>query len=223
MMMNPIGSDGFFNFTPWSLYIIAPISVWGFYLMSKEMRGKKHNEILGLSILLLFVFTSLNHIRTTAYFDPGNRSKKIHSIQSIKARLIFTTKTKAKMTNDIINAIEKTIPSSGKVIVYNSAPMLHYLTNRKPVMDNSWIWVYDTESFRLKLLDLINSEDKYYIVLQKINTIGGETDRPFAPLNDTISDNWFHRLEKRELFAHFVSNKNFYKVWENENFTILKN
>jgi hypothetical protein len=146
LLINPLGSDGYFNMMPWSMYLIAPIGLYGYFLRFNDFKTDLYAMVFGSSVILFFVFSFSHTILYNGYFDRGHRLNKRFSIETPKSKYIWTTKAKADITNSLVEAVNTCVPKDANILAYNSLPMLHYLTDHKPAIENSWVWVYDEAS-----------------------------------------------------------------------------
>lgn len=220
LLINPLGSDGYFNMIPWSMYLIGPLSFYGYYLRFKEEENYLYAAVIGTAVILFFLLSFGYTTLYNGYFDKGHRLNKRFPITSSKSKYIWTTKSKSDLTNSLVVAINSHVPKDASVIAYNSLPMLHYLTNHKPAIPNSWVWVYDVSSLKRKL-DKISDETKdIYIVVQKFQSIY-HNDGSFEGLSDTLTDTWRNPLNKRKIFAEFVLSRNYKVIFEDDNCQIL--
>ena len=107
-----------------------------------------------------------------AYFDSGNRLEKTTVIDNVYTKGIYTTEERAKVINNVLLELEKHVSPNDYLLMYDSAPMLHFLTETKPYAYNPWVWIYDHVSFEDKLSTAETEiEGLPIVVQQKFTTI----------------------------------------------------
>ncbi|OED39453.1 hypothetical protein AB832_04110 [Flavobacteriaceae bacterium (ex Bugula neritina AB1)] len=237
MVFLPLGSDyGISNMGYYTLWLSIPIFIWSISEL-KTIRlhigwnnNNQNNVVFGnntiknsfLIVLFVYIIIKLYQVSHNAYFDPGSRFEKTTSINSIYAKGIKTTKTRAQIINEVLPALTKHTKPGDYLLAYDNLPMLHFLTDTKPYMYNSWVWVYDSFVFDTKLKKAENVTSKLpVVILQKFNTLGNfSTPQPDYMSTDKKDD---YRYKKGRVIAmsSFLQRNNYKTVWSNEYFDIL--
>lgn len=222
----PWGSDGgAYNLGINCLYLLIFIAIIYLIRFYRSELFKKFSSIFLLYILVLFSFIPLRAYRIyhTAYFDSGARHNKFYDIKHPLAN-VYTTKEKALIVNEFLPFLSKEIKQNETVYFHESLPMLHYLTNTKPYLDNSWPWIYGPENFNNRLIQKEKESNfRPTIIRQKCQPIGGKWTVYDEKYNDTLGDlNFVYNPYRTKYFEAFLKRNNYQIVWENDLFQILK-
>ena len=224
LIINPIGSDGYFNFTPWTFYLALPLAIHGFiddFKENKSLESPK-SEIYKYYGVLLFFMCWLICFRQTlnkAYFDEGSRFYKKHVIYSTKAKFIHTSKNKAEQINSVLISIQRNIPLGKHVVAFNNIPMIFYLTDIKPTPLGTWISSIgpnDLTNYFIKL-----NKELPYFVIQKFNSLGYNSKINYDYFNDTVANKFGNALNSRRLFQRFINNNQYEILYEDEYHVIM--
>jgi hypothetical protein len=158
-----------------------------------------------------------------AYFDKGSRFDKTHVVNSELAKGIHTTKRRAKITNELLHALKKFVRKGDYLLAYDNLPMVHFLTDTKPYMYTSWIWVYDSHKFEKQLKRAEREIEKRPIVVQqKFQTIGSFS----APMTDYMDpekeESYLYKKGRVRAMNSFLKRNPYQLVWSNAYFNIFK-
>ena len=172
---------------------------------------------------LTFCGTQLYHIFNQAYFDHGSRLDKRFSIQSDLANRIYTTSERAIVFNTVLNEVYKQVEKDDYLLAYDNIPMLNFLTETKPYMGISWVWVYDSQTFDKKIKKA-EKEIPYYpvVVQQKINTIGSFSPPISNYMSENKVENYIYKNGRTKSMNAFLKRNDYKNVWSNSYFTIYK-
>ncbi|AEH01632.1 hypothetical protein [Lacinutrix sp. 5H-3-7-4] len=189
--------------------------------------NKKGFTTLVIFIAVAFFLAKALNVSREAYFDKGSRLKKTHTINSDLAKGIYTTKRRAEITNALLVNLEKYVKPNDYLLTYDKIPMIHFLTETKPYMYNSWVWVYDSYSFEKKISKAENEIKTYPIVVtQKF-----ETTRRFSqPIPNYLAEDLTNTkgiinaydAKKNITMNRFLEQNEYEIVWSNAYFNILK-
>ena len=158
-----------------------------------------------------------------AYFDSGNRLDKTAVIDNAYTKGVYTTEERAKVINDVLIELEKYVAPNDYLLMYDSAPMLHFLTETKPYAYNPWVWIYDHVSFENKLSTAeANIKDLPIVVQQKFTTIWEFS----SPMDDYLSEdktysNTYHPGRAKAM-NDFLRRHNYKIIWSNAYFNIYE-
>jgi hypothetical protein len=158
-----------------------------------------------------------------AYFDKGSRLSKTSTINSKYANGIYTTKERAAIINDVLFELEKHVSPDDYLLVYDSAPMLHFLTETRPYAYNPWIWIYDHVSYEKKIATAEKDIEVLPIVVQQKFT----TIREFSvPMDDYLDEhkelsNTYHP-GRAIVTNNFLEQHDYKLIWSNDYFNIYK-
>ena len=237
----PLGSGGAINSSgymciwlalPFYFYFISNLKTtnvsWTYKAVSRKvtLESRSFKMVVLLTFIAFFSAKALNLSRG-AYFDPGSRFEKTFTINSELAKGIYTTEERAGIINDLLPNLKKYIDKNDYLLVYDKAPMLYFLTETKPYMYNSWVWIYDSATFQQKL-NKAEKEIKVYptVVVQKFETI-----RYFSePIPNYLSENLGHTeglindydANRNKSMNAFLRNNDYKIVWSNAYFDIFE-
>ncbi|WP_111684348.1 hypothetical protein [Winogradskyella tangerina] len=199
-----------------------------FYLMPKDFSikgGDKSIYIHKYLYCLAFAFLILKayKIPQQSYFDPGSRFEKTFAINNVKARGVYTTERRAQIMNELLLNLNRFVKPNEYLLAYDKIPMVHFLTETKPYMYNSWVWIYDYNSFEKKLLKAEQEIDELPVVVQqKIETIYEFSEPIEDYMSETKENTNFHSNERNATMNSFLKRNNYEVVWSNAYFNIYK-
>ena len=162
----PLGSDGGFQ-TMWiGTWLLLPVGLSGIYSLLKKASSSNTTASLSIvnsnkstsyplldistkklyfgylfAVLILFV-TVVIKIEHKAYYDPGNRYSKTTPIHSPMAKGIYASKERAMIINPLLDELKKYVKPGDVLLVYDSSPLLYYLTETRPFAGISWPCVF---------------------------------------------------------------------------------
>ena len=121
------GSDSYVNHGSLPALLAAPIA-------SMQLFDRK--KIVYLFAFVFVVFIQL--IITGNYQDSGSIYYKTGLINSVEAKGIYTTASKASVVNSTLKGIKPYVHVSDTMICFPSSPMMNYLTHTKPAGGMCW-------------------------------------------------------------------------------------
>lgn len=189
--------------------------------------SEKSFRIFILFISISFFSAKAYNLSKQAYFDKGSRFEKTFTIKNNLAKGIYTTELRAKIINELLINLKGYVKPNDYLLAYDKIPMVHFLTETKPYMYNSWVWIYDSHSFENKLKQA-EKEIKIYpvVVTQKF-----ETTLSFSnPIPNYLSKNLvnthglinYYDAKKNASLNKFLSKNNYEIVWSNDYFNVFK-
>ena len=237
LVLLPIGSDG-------GIHNVGYMAVWfGFpvflYSMNK-IQNISFNRIFSnqnfkldisrkdlwyftIVLMISFFVVKLYRLSTNSYFDKGNRLEKTDKINSPLAQYTFTTEKRALIINDALEALNNYVDKGDYLLAYDNIPMLNFLTQTKPYMGNSWVWVYDGVTFENKLKEAeANIKILPVIITQKFYTIGEFSEPIDDYFSETKEESYLYNSKRVKAMNDFLLRNQYEIVWENSFFNILK-
>lgn len=231
----PFGSDGgMYNGGYMSLWLLIPIGLYFVYsLPSFNLKSIALNAIIlryatqfrGLVIIISLGYFSIKlyKLSTTAYFDEGARIEKTHTIKSKFSKGIFTTKERADIVNIILPELKKHIKPNDYLLAYESLPMLHFLTETKPFLNNPWLMIYDGYIFEKQLKNtLLTKKELPIVIQQKFYTVVNFSKPIDNYLSQTKEDLFNSSRLRNKVMNLFLENHNYNVIFENTHFVIYK-
>ncbi len=189
---------------------------------SFKIDGKLSKYLFAILASSYFLYKGYS-MSQEAYFDKGNRLSKTATIHSKYANGIYTTNERAQVINDVILELEKHVKPDDYVFLYDSAPMLHFLTETKPYVYNPWVWIYDHVSFEEKIKTAENQIEVLPVVVQQKFTTIWEFS---SPMHDYLSENKIpsntYHPERAKIMNAFLKRHDYEIIWSNAYFNIYK-
>ncbi|WP_115461665.1 glycosyltransferase family 39 protein [Winogradskyella aurantiaca] len=174
-----------------------------------------------LMFFITFMMLKLYSWSQQAYFDSGSRLDKTYSIKSPFAKAIYTTKERADILNEVLEVLPNYVQSADYLLVYDKSPMIHFLTDTKPYMYNSWPWIYDSLSFKKKLFSAQKNRDELPVILmQKFETIVKFSEPRPDYLSSTSENSYYHNNNIAAIMEDFLNKNNYSLSWSNNYFDI---
>jgi hypothetical protein len=229
LLIMPFGSHSALMSTgKYGMWIMAPISVD--YLLNirflsssvviGENRRHRYEQVISPdqmnSLRNGFIFLTFTYLLSDCYFYPygdmGNRLKMKYEINNDHVSRIYTTPEKAAVVNELLSESRKYVKPNDYVLAYDGFPMYYYLTDTRPYMYNSWLWLYDGEIFKKELDKSINETRICPVVLIR--------RRKTVHSGDNLHDDAF-RKQTYGYLQDFLGKYNYHQVWENEYFCLF--
>jgi hypothetical protein len=217
MAVTPIGSDNGLLKAQFGLWLILPLSILLTYRLQNQTDNKRlrsMSSLLGVllvSLLILSVFFQF----TNVYRDDQNRFNLNTEFSDTALLGVYSTNERVEVVDELIVEIRKYSDKGDNVLIVNDIPMLYYLTETKPALGNSWVFMMSIEKIKVKQSRLERQGDlPKLFVYSKINT--ENRNWPLGNINDSDAG-----LEKLEYFKErYVSELGYSLLWQNEFFAI---
>jgi hypothetical protein len=149
------------------------------------------------------------------YFDRSERIKMRYAINNIHMRGIYTTESRARVINELLDQSARYIKPDDYVLAYDCIPMYYYMTDTKPYMHNSWVWLYDDAVFKQELYkSLQETHICPVVIMQKRSTIGNNWP-------DNYKEDYKFRPEALAYMQDFLKTYQYRQVWENDFFKMF--
>lgn len=243
-VIGPLGSDGGFR-TMWaSTWLALPVGLSGLYDLSLLLGGKYlslffvsgqdgHERTKKVSLpvahlqkafwccaftLLVIVVVKVDH---KAYYDPGDRIEKTHSIDNRLTRGIFTVEKKARILNPLMKELDKYVRPGDVMLVYDFSPLIYYMTETKPFAGISWPCVFFGERYVNAFNQAEREADSLpVIVLQRFFSSNGWSPVQRNYYDETIDTNYISSAQTKTI-KRFIRNHKYKRVWTNFYYEIL--
>jgi hypothetical protein len=235
LLIAPFGSGGgIYMVGRYSLWIIFPITIdYIFNLklietkinISSNGQGNSLNfsiseeqiRLIRSYLLGLSVFICLYFAYHFPYFDMSDRTKMRFMVENKNVKGIFTTKERAQVINELLKESSKYLKKDDYLLAYDNIPMIHFLTETKPYIHNSWPYFFIPEAFKKEMnKSIINSKELPVVILQKVNTLYSDWPvNSIGSLQKLKSD-----IIRDSIMFDFMEKNKYVKVWENKAFEI---
>ena len=230
--VSPLGSDRGFV-TMWTgTYLALPIGLCGIQsqltnllqrLPHRYFSGTTRTHIIyaysfSLLVLLAIVFTK---VEFKAYYDPGFKVSKVSPIlHSPLADGVKTDAKKSRIISEVVKAIQQHCPAGETILVYDSSPMLYYLTETRPFAGISWPCVFFGHRYIKEFKEAIAMTEKPpLVVLQHFNNSGVWSEvhhHLFDSSNNHESD------LMKQCVSSYIESNGYRTIWANSYYSILK-
>ncbi|MEO6962309.1 MAG: hypothetical protein ABIY90_10090 [Puia sp.] len=149
------------------------------------------------------------------YFDRNNRMNMTAAIPNEHLAHIYTGPERARTVSELLAASARYVKPDDFVLAYDCLPMYYYLTDTRPFMHNSWLWLYDDAVFKNELeKSLRETHICPIVIMQKRSTIANNW-----PLNE--KENYQFRKQTLACMYSFLKDYQYREVWENDFFKIF--
>ena len=249
----PLGSDcGFL--TMWvGAWMLLPISLSGIYhflcqaahdnytigislksgteqqtttrgLMSIHAKYVRKGYLFALCFMVVTTFIKVEH---KPYYDPGNRSQKTAAILSPMAQGIYTIQQRAEIVNPMLTALSNYVKPGDELLVYDSSPLVYYLTQTRPFAGISWPCVFYGQSYVDKFKAAEKQAPKLPVVVMQYYVSSNkwtEVNPNYYMLKNeggTDDDSFFSTKEMKLNIRRFLKEHNYKTVWSNKYYDIL--
>ncbi len=165
----PAGGDSYYNVCNSCQWLAMPILIYhlrnqlkwkftvnrhsGKKLLSIENSSSTSQQITLCATGAFLVYVLLHSV---CYFDNGSKFHKTY-IPDLPSTTTFTSKERALLTESVVNAISKNGNGYDYMLVFDDAPMLHYLTGLRPYLGSPWGTFWGKEMFEKQLKRAENS------------------------------------------------------------------
>ncbi len=218
----PLGSDhGVRNMGPYCVWLASFMSVWHVYRFINYQKKKKNNawRILSLAFGILYIVYGLYFVSRYAYYDRGSRLEKCYRANNPKFT-VYTSKERAKAMEELLSALHLFVGKGDTLFCFESLPMVHYLTETIPYMENPWPWTYNPENFRKHLHKACKTTGLPVVLRQKCQPLDGYGNWTVPDTGLLYNASWFYQQERTGCFEQFIRENNYKVAWENELFII---
>jgi hypothetical protein len=141
-------------------------------------------------------------------------------MESEKLRGVYTNRERARLTDEMVREITRVTAKNERVIIYGSAPMLYYLTDTVPLLDNPWTELYSYRRFEgVFRANVVDAGIKPKIILLNFNANDNgwpvynpeayrryslENDGMFRFLDGFINANGYYKSNPGEMFDIYL-------------------
>lgn len=211
-IMLPITVDYLLNIRALSSRVIVSENTQHSYeqvIDVKQMTGLRN---AGIYLTLIYII-SVTYFYP--YFDRANRSAMRFTVNNRHVKGIYTTERRARVVNELLDASAHYVKPDDFVLAYDCIPMYYYLTDTKPYMHNSWLWLYDDGVFLQELnKSFYETHVCPVVIIQKRSTIGNNWP-------DNYKEDYKFRDETMGYLKTFLKSHDYYQVWENDFFRMF--
>ena len=220
----PFGSDlGIMNMGTSCIWLAIPLAI---SIIKDNLYLLKNTEthfIIKISlifVLILLYSVNCKSINSQCYFDKGNRLYKTYKMEHPLIN-VFITKEKKIELETLYTELTKYVKPNDYLLQYLKCPTIHYMTQTRPFLGNSWVWSYPPSLIKYKLDNAIKETGVLPVIVRDKSMIGHWDEYSKTWNNDKAKDTFEHKNQKVTLINNFISNYDYHVVWENHLFQIL--
>jgi hypothetical protein len=148
------------------------------------------------------------------YFDRSDRSGMRYPVNNAHMKGIYTTEHRARVINELLAQSTVYTKPEDYVLAYDCIPMYYFMTDTKPFMHNSWVWLYDDAVFKQELYKSLRETGICpVVIMQKRSTIGNNWP-------DNYNEDYEFRPKAMAYMQDFLKTFQYRQVWENDFFKI---
>lgn len=245
----PLGSDGGFQ-TMWvGTWLSLPVGLSGLYHFVKQakeqqwtlvfgavelesVKGKIGNKKIRISspadfktayyICLFSLFLAVAaKVENRAYYDPGHKSKKTFAIDSPLAKGVYASQERADIINPLLAEIRHYVKPGDTMLVYDSSPLLCYLTKTKPFAGISWPCVFYGDQYVHKFREAEQNMDRPPVIVMQNFWTSNKWGKPKASYYSSERDAPFSTKEMVRNTMSFIKRHHYQIVWSNRYYHIM--
>jgi len=180
-----------------------------------SLQKNKSRTLFSVILIVFFTFSLITAFQMT-YRDSRDRLAMVYSVNQTHLSDVFTTKDRAVVVQQLVDALPHYVKKDDYVIAFGNIPMIYYLTQTRPYLDNPWPETFAPDQFSEHLNQSFADKPSLpVIVLANYDTrsIDWPTDK--HPIEDKNYSLCMAILEK------FVTAHSYRVGWTNDFFTIL--
>lgn len=166
--------------------------------------------IAGISFLL---YASLHSV---CYFDNGSRWNKTHQPHTAVATT-YTSHERAKIIDNITQVTLKHKMEGNYLLVFDNAPMLHYLTGMQPYLGSPWSTFWGIDMYKNQLFQSENSIRELPLI-----AVPHFYYRDLSPTNYLDAAEHPEMYKKAQILFSFMNRYGYQKVYSDEYITLYR-
>lgn len=184
---------------------------------SKFLIKQSEMVFIGKILIVFFLSFALIFSYRYTYRDTSRRINMHYQVNHPKLQLVYTTKERAEVVEELLNKISKYAQKGDYLLCYEMTSMVHFLTQTKPYLYNSWPMLYQPMLFKEAVQRAINEKKELPVIIRaKKNTASFEWPNSRTGLR--ISSQY---IENRKIMECFIQAYHYKLIWENDFFQIL--
>lgn len=225
LFITPLGSGNGIHNAQYGMWLAFPLLV-SFNSQLREptlninlkfLINQSEIVFIGKILLIFFLSFALIFSYRYTYRDTSRRINMRYQVNHPKLKLVYTTKERAEVVEELLNEISKYIQKGDYLLCYEMTSMVHFLTQTKPYLYNSWPMLYQPMQFKEAVQRAINEKKELPVIVRaKRNT--DSLEWPNSRTGLRISSQY---IENRKIMEYFIQVYHYKLIWENNFFQIL--
>jgi len=217
----PLGADYGYgsNCIYHAMCLAMPASIAIFVELVME-RGKQFHYTVTLPMALcLFFIIGVNQPiryakRTMAEYKTLRTKNAGYRVNSSLADNIILSEELAGSLNTILSELQPYVKPDDKLLVFQSTPILHYLTQTQPYIENSWPWTFTSDDMERHFYKALQENIQLPVIVRE------KYDDPNWD-NSNAPESRKHKNKKIKLIQDFIQDNGYIVVWEDKTFQLL--
>lgn len=229
LIVIPLGGDSYANICNSCMWLGMPMLIdlirrpikFNIYIDDNHNRNyrlaidNKVSRDIHLITAVAFILFVATH--SVCYFDDGSRMQKIHRPQVATVATTFTSQERAQLIDRITTVTLKHRMPGNYLLVFDNAPMLHYLTGMQPYLGSPWSTFWGTEMFKQQLFNAEHSSRQLPLIAI-----------PRFFYRDLSKTDYLNAIDHPELhkkallLADFIERNGYYEVYRDEYIILLR-
>ena len=228
LVVIPIGGDSYGNICNSCLWLGMPLLIelcrrplkWEIALSDAYQRQYHitiNNKIAQkLSLIVGIAFILYVTIHTTTYFDNGSRWQKFHRPQTETATT-YTSQQRCEIIDDITRVTLQHKMNGNYLLVFDNAPMLHYLTGMQPYLGSPWSTFWGIDMYKEQLFESEHSTRELPLI-----AIPRFFYKDLTPV-DYLDPSQYPALhQKANVLYDFMERHGYYQAYQDPYITLYK-
>jgi hypothetical protein len=240
LLIHPFGSsEGISTVAVYSLWIAFPLAIHtlsttGFldftakittgknrYAFRITYTGAYQKAAMGVAFVVIGMACLYRVVVYPYLCDMHSRLEMTHSVDNKFMRGIYTSKARAGMITELLDASSGYIKPNDIVLAYDCMPLYHFMTETRSYVRNPCIWFYSSSLF---LSELGAAQERHKelpsVVRQLIHTTGEGSGWPENAPKEPYSL-LGRNQDKNKYLDDFLNRHHYERVWTNGAFEIL--
>jgi hypothetical protein len=167
---------------------------------------------------LVTIFIKIEH---KVYYDPGDRIAKVHPINSSMAKGIYTGAEKAAIVNPMLDELKRYVKAGDTLLVYDSSPLVYYLTDTRPFAGISWPCVFYGKQYVRKFMQAERETSTMPVLVMQYfysSNNWSEIQDDYYALDSRMA---FSNLDMKQNILRFIGEHRYKTVWSNGYYKIM--
>jgi len=244
----PLGSDGGYQ-TMWvGTWLLLPIGLSGLYQLIQTPSEKQwmlhlnvtdstqqqSHPLFEFSIytpkslrtafyvcMFAFFAATIAKVENRAYYDPGHKSEKTSAIDAPLAWGIYTVEERTNIVNPLLKEMDKYVNPGDTILVYDSSPMLYYLTQTRPFAGISWPCVFYGQQYVNKFVEAEKETRRMPILVLQTYSSSNKWGKPEQEHYSIYENRAFSSIEMSRNLLRIIKKYHYRTVWTNRYYHIM--
>lgn len=219
LLVLPLGGSSYYNICNSCLWLGMPLLVdllrqpvkWDISFKDSYRRlwhvGIDNVTKRRLCIVAGVAFLFYVVLNTGCCFDEGSRFNKHSRPGDVPAVTTFTSEERARLTDSVVDAIRKNAVGD-YMLVFDNAPMLHYLTGLRPYLGSPLTAGWGEKLFEMRLFRAENSARSLPLI-----AVPHFYYEDLSPVDYFNAAEWSRMAGKAEALLRFMSRNGYREVY----------